>query len=105
MSKSYHTMREVAVPHPGDSYHRGMRIDAAGVLEDVVVDDVGRVPVRYFRDGGEWVAEFTVGVAGVDDLAVVHRLRAPSLAAARRSIPSAAAFLAGRAMQPATPLG
>ena len=82
-----------------------MRIAAGVVLEDVAVDDVGTVAVAYARDGDGWVADFTVTVAGVEDLAVVHRLHAPTLAAARRALPSAAAFLAGHAVKPAAPLG
>ncbi len=84
-----------------------MRIGAGAVFEELVLDDIGAVSVSYLRDGTEppgWLAEFTVRVAGVADLAVVHRLRAPSLAAARRAVPSAAAFLAGKPVVPEYPV-
>ncbi len=82
-----------------------MYLGAGSVREDVVVDDLGTVPVSYSRVSDGWVAEFSVGVDSVADLSVVHRLRAPSLTAARRAVPSAAAFLAGRHVEPITPLG
>jgi hypothetical protein len=40
---------------------------------------------------------FTVVASGNSDLAVVHRLSAPTLAEARRSVRHAVEFLAGRA--------
>jgi len=41
---------------------------------------------------------FTVVADGASDLAVVHRLSAPTLAEARRNVRSAIDFMAGRAM-------
>jgi hypothetical protein len=44
-----------------------------------------------------WACMFTVVASGNADLAVVHRLSAPTLAEARRSVRHAVEFLAGRA--------
>ena len=64
---------------------------------------IGQVVARHTRtrtpDGGvTWACMFTVVADGASDLAVVHRLSAPSLADARRNVRSAIEFMAGRAM-------
>ena len=64
---------------------------------------IGQVVARHTRtrtpDGGvTWACMFTIVADGAADLAVVHRLSAPSLAEARRNVRSAIEFMAGRAM-------
>jgi hypothetical protein len=78
-----------------------MRLGAGAVEEDIVLPGAGAVSVRYERSGHGWRAEFTVRTADVDDLAVVHRLLAPTLAEARRLVPAAVAFLRGEPVDPA----
>lgn len=74
---------------------------AGGALqEDVDVACAGSVSVRYGKCDDGWFAEFTVNAAGVQDLAVVHRFTAPSLAEARRLVPPAVAFLHGAPVDP-----
>jgi hypothetical protein len=78
-----------------------MRLGVGGVEEDIVLPGIGTVAVRYERAGDGWTAEFTVRTADVDDLSVVHRLLAPTLAEARRLVPAAVAFLRGEPVDPA----
>jgi hypothetical protein len=78
-----------------------MRLGAGGVEEDFALPEGGFVAVRYERSDHGWRAEFTVRTPGVDDLAVVHRLIAPTLAEARRLVPAAVAFLRGEPVDPA----
>ncbi len=64
---------------------------------------IGHVVARHTRtrtpDGGvSWACMFTVVADGASDLAVVHRLSAPTLAEARRNVRSAIEFMACRAM-------
>lgn len=64
---------------------------------------IGQVVARHTRtrtpDGGvTWACMFTVVADGASDLAVVHRLSAPTLAEARRNVRSAIEFMAGRAV-------
>jgi hypothetical protein len=82
-----------------------MRLAAGAVEEDVTVACAGDVSVRYERSGDGWSAEFTVRTPAVPDLAVVHRLVAPSLGEARRLVPAAVAFLSGEPVDPAAPTG
>ena len=63
---------------------------------------IGQVVARHTRtrtpDGGvTWACMFTVVADSASDLAVVHRLSAPTLAEARRNVRSAIEFMAGRA--------
>lgn len=67
---------------------------------------IGQVVARHTRtrtpDGGvTWACMFTVVSDGASDLAVVHRLSAPTLAEARRNVRSAIEFMAGRVMDAA----
>lgn len=78
----------------------GMRIEAGGVIEVLDCAPVGQLAVTYARCDDGWLAQFTVTSTEVDDLAVVHRLTAPTLGAARRAVPSAVAFLAGEPIDP-----
>lgn len=78
-----------------------MRLGEGGVEEDFALPEGGVVAIRYQRDDHGWRAEFTVSAPGTDDLAVVHRLIAPTLAEARRLVPVAVAFLRGEPVDPA----
>jgi hypothetical protein len=82
-----------------------MRLAAGAVEEDVTVAGTGDVSVRYQRSVDGWTAEFTVRTPAVPDLAVVHRLVAPTLAEARRLVPLSVAFLSGEPVDPSVPAG
>ena len=75
-----------------------MRLDAGMIVDEIHLEGIGRLTARYSRDGEGWTASFTLAADGVDDLAVCHRLAAPTLADARRAVPLAAAFLSGEAL-------
>jgi hypothetical protein len=76
---------------------------AGGLLcEDVEVPGVGPISVRYERCPAGWSARFALGDPAVADLSVVHRLVAPTLREARRTVPLAVAFLRGEPA-PGTP--
>jgi hypothetical protein len=79
-----------------------MMLTGGALQEDLDLASVGPVSVRYAKSEDGWSAEFTVTAAGIEDLAVVHRLTAPTLGEARRLVPSAVAFLQGA---PVDPLG
>jgi hypothetical protein len=72
-----------------------MRLDSGTIVDEIHLEGIGQLTARYSRDGEGWTASFTLAADGVDDLAVCHRLVAPSLADARRAVPLAAAFLSG----------
>jgi hypothetical protein len=78
-----------------------MRVEAGAVVDEFDLPGIGQVVARHTRlrasasDG--WACMFTVIASGNADLAVVHRLSAPTLAEARRSVRHAVEFLAGRA--------
>lgn len=78
-----------------------MRVEAGAVVDEFDLPGIGQVVARHTRlrasgaDG--WACMFTVIASGNVDLAVVHRLSAPTLAEARRSVRHAVEFLAGRA--------
>ncbi len=74
------------------------RLEAGAIAEEVDVEGVGVVQVRYERCPAGWQASFTVSLPDVDDLAVVHRFIAASLHEARLTLPTAVAFLLGRAV-------
>jgi len=71
-----------------------MHIEAGEVVEVLHCAPVGELAVTYARCDDGWLAQFTVSSPDVD-LAVVHRLTAPSLREARRAVPPAVAFLSG----------
>lgn len=77
------------------SHDLSMRIDAGAIVDEVTLEGIGRLTARYEREGDAWAATFELASEAVSDLAVSHRLIAPSLADARRAVPLAAAFLAG----------
>jgi len=80
-----------------------MRVEAGAVVDEFELPGIGQVVARHSRtrtpDGGvTWACMFTVVADGAADLAVVHRLSAPSLAEGRRSVKHAVEFMTGRAM-------
>ena len=81
-----------------------MRVEAGAVVDEFDLAGIGHVVARYTRakhpDGAGWACMFTVVASTVNDLAVVHRLSAPTLAEARRSVRLAVEFLSGRADRP-----
>lgn len=70
------------------------------MVDEFDLPGIGQVVARHTRmktpEGVTWACMFTVVASGNADLAVVHRLSAPSLAEARRSVRNAVEFLAGR---------
>lgn len=76
-----------------------------GVEEQLEVRGVGPVGARYERCPAGWQATFTIRAPEPADLALVHRLVAPTLAEARRAVPAAAQFLLGKPLdEPFLPL-
>jgi hypothetical protein len=77
-----------------------MRVEAGAVVDEFDLPGIGQVIARHTRiktaDADTWACMFTVVASGNSDLAVVHRLSAPTLAEARRSVRNAVEFLAGR---------
>ncbi len=85
---------------PSNVYGVGtVRLAGGGVEEEIDVEGIGAVSVRYERCAGGWQAAFTVTHPTTPDLGIVHRLTAGSLAEARRTVPSAALYLAGQALR------
>ena len=81
-----------------------MRVEA-GAIVDEYPGAGGLIVARYQRQGdGQWLATFTVVADNVTDLALVHRLVAPTLADARRAVPHAVALLAGEPVDVADPV-
>jgi hypothetical protein len=86
-----------------------MRVEAGAVVDEFAMAGIGQVVARHTRtrtpDGGvTWACMFTVVADGASDLAVVHRLSAPTLTEARRNVRNAIEFMAGRAMTAAPPV-
>ena len=77
-----------------------MMLAGGALQEDLALACAGQVSVRYAKCDDGWYAEFTVAAAGADDLKLVHRLTAPTLAEARRLVPAAVAFLQGAPIDP-----
>jgi hypothetical protein len=75
-----------------------VHLEAGAIVDTVDLEDLGTLTARYSRGFDGWTATFTLTSDGHDDLAVCHRLVAPTLADARRAVPLAAAFLAGDQM-------
>jgi hypothetical protein len=76
-------------------------VEAGAVVDEFDLPGIGQVVARHTRlrasESDGWACMFTVVASGNSDLAVVHRLSAPTLAEARRSVRHAVEFLAGRA--------
>jgi hypothetical protein len=77
-----------------------MMLSGGALQEDLELAGAGSVSVRYSKCDDGWCAEFTVKTPGIPDLAVVHRLTAPTLSDARRLVPPAVAFLNGAPVDP-----
>jgi hypothetical protein len=89
-------------PHTRDD--RRMRVEGGAVVDEFELPGIGHVVARHTRtrtpdNGVTWACIFTVMTTGASDLAVVHRLSAPSLADGRQAVRHAVEFLAGRAVQ------
>ncbi len=82
--------------------HQTMRVEAGAVVDEYELPEIGQVVARYSRtvtpDGVNWACMFTVVASGVGDLALVHRLAAPTLAEARRCVRHAIEFMAARGL-------
>jgi hypothetical protein len=71
------------------------RLDAGGILDEVVADSGHRIRVRYERCPAGWQAAFELTHPEAADVAVVHRLVTDTLAEAKAAVPAAIAFLMG----------
>jgi hypothetical protein len=70
------------------------RLEAGGIVDEVAA--AGRsIAVRFDRCPAGWQATFELTHPEVDDLAVVHRLVAPTLPEAKAAVPNAVSFLLG----------
>lgn len=76
---------------------RGMPVLAAGAIWDEVAGPVpGQVVrVKFARCPAGWQASFELTDPAVSDLAVQHRLVAPTLREAKSAVPQAIRFLLG----------
>ena len=77
-----------------------VRIAGGQITEELSLPGVGALVVAYERCPAGWSARFTLADPTVPDLAVAHRLVAPTLREARRSVPLAVAFLRGEPEAP-----
>jgi hypothetical protein len=77
---------------------RAVHLEAGTIVDTVDLEDLGVLTARYSRGIDGWTATFSLTAEGHSDLAICHRLVAPTLADARRAVPLAAAFLAGESM-------
>ena len=75
---------------------RVIRLDAGVVYDEIDVPGVGPVEVRLQRCPAGWQAAFDLRDPMTSELAVVHRLVAPTYREARGNVPQAVAFLLGR---------
>ena len=71
------------------------RLAGGAIVDDLVVEGMA-ITVRYERCPAGWQATFDVRHPDVSDLAVTHRLVAPSLGQAKTAVPAAVRFLVGR---------
>jgi hypothetical protein len=71
------------------------RLEAGAVVDEIDVPGVGIVPVRLERCPAGWLATFEVRDPATSDLAVLHKLVAPTYREAKASVPQAVAFLLG----------
>jgi hypothetical protein len=75
---------------------RMSRLEAGAVIDEIDVPGVGVVPVRVQRCPAGWQATFEVRDPLVSDLAVTHKLVAPTYREAKAAVPQAIGFLLGR---------
>jgi hypothetical protein len=73
----------------------GARLDAGAIVDEVVADDGRVVSVRFERCPAGWQAAFELTHPDADNVAIVHRLVAPTLTEAKDSVPGAISFLLG----------
>jgi hypothetical protein len=71
------------------------RLEAGAVVDEIDVPGVGIVPVRVERCPAGWLATFEVRDPATSDLAVLHKLVAPTYREAKTAVPQAVAFLLG----------
>jgi hypothetical protein len=71
------------------------RVVGGAIWEVVAGPGRRRTDVRFQRCPGGWQATFELAQPEVSELAVVHRLVAPTLSEARASVPQAIGFLLG----------
>jgi hypothetical protein len=71
------------------------RLDAGGIVDEIPADDGQDLTVRFDRCPAGWQASFELTHPDVDDLAVVHRLVAPTLPEAKAAVPNAVRYLRG----------
>ncbi|HET7312651.1 MAG TPA: hypothetical protein VFJ17_15140 [Mycobacteriales bacterium] len=74
---------------------RMSRLEAGAVVDELDVPGVGIVPVRVQRCPAGWLATFEVRDPATSDLAVMHKLVAPTYREAKAAVPQAIAFLLG----------
>lgn len=72
------------------------RLEAGAVVGEMDIPGVGVVPVRVQRCPAGWQATFEVRDPAISDLAVVHKLVAPTYREAKAAVPQAIEFLLGR---------
>ena len=72
------------------------RVEAGAVVGEIDVPGIGVVPVRVQRCPAGWQATFEVREPTISDLAVVHKLVAPTYREAKAAVPQAIEFLLGR---------
>jgi hypothetical protein len=82
-------------PSLGNTSDVVTRLEAGGILDELPVDGDAPLPVRFERCPAGWQASFSLTHPQVADLAVVHRLVAPSLAEARSAVAAAVVYLRG----------
>jgi hypothetical protein len=75
---------------------RMTRLEAGAVVDEIDIAGLGPVPVRVQRCPAGWQATFEVSDPATSDLAVVHKLVAPTYREAKAAVPHAIAFLLGR---------
>ena len=71
------------------------RLDAGGIVDEITIDDGRLVTVRFSRCAAGWQASFELTHPEVNDLAVLHRLVAPTLSGAKAAVPAAISYLSG----------
>jgi hypothetical protein len=79
------------------------RLADGAIVDEIDVDGIGTLPVRFSRCEAGWQAAFELDDPAISDLAVVHRLVAPTLREARAMVPQAASFLLGRPVDVSLP--
>jgi len=72
------------------------RLEAGTVVGEIDVPGIGVVPLRVQRCPAGWQATFEVRDPAISDLAVVHKLVAPTYREAKAAVPQAIEFLLGR---------